>query len=214
MNKAIGVLGGTFDPVHQGHIGLAKDVLRHCDLAELRLIPLFMPSHREEPEASAEQRLQMLRLAISDTPGLVIDERELVRQGVSYSVDTLQSLRLQFKDTPICMIMGGDAFLSFHTWKNWREISSLAHLLIINRPGVDMKPENEELIKFYQESRIDDVDALHQSLAGCTLVLQLPERDISSTVIRQSIMKEKIVRPMLSEDVYSYINKEGLYHRH
>ena len=214
MKKAIGVLGGTFDPVHLGHIGLARDVYQQCELAEMRLMPLFIPAHREKPLASPEHRLRMLRLAVTDVPGLVIDERELLRQGVSYSVDTLRSLRQEFHDSPVCMVMGADAFLSFHTWMDWQEIPSLAHLIIINRPGAVLEPENGELQQFFSDTRTGQMADLHQEPAGRTLVLQLPERDISSTFIRQNIDNKKIVHPLLCEDVYSYINKEGLYHRH
>ncbi len=214
MKKAIGVLGGTFDPVHLGHIGLASDVFQQCELAEMRLIPLFIPPHREKPFASPEHRLHMLRLAVANVPGLVIDEREISRQGISYTVDTLRSLRKDFYDLPVCMVMGADAFLSFHTWMNWREIPSLANLIIINRPGAVLEPADDELLQFFEDSRTGQIADLHQQPAGRTLVLQLPERDISSTFIRQNIGNKKIVHPLLCEDVYSYIKKEGLYHRH
>ena len=214
MKQPIGILGGTFDPVHLGHVGLAEDVYRHCKMSEVRLIPLYTPPHREMPVASPEQRLNMLRLATVNSPGLIIDERELERKGVSYSVDTLRSLRLEDGEVPLCMVMGADAFLSFHNWKDWQEISSLAHLVVINRPGASINPGNEELADFYQNTYTENVKRLHQRPAGYTLVLQLPERHISSTFVRENIDKEKNVKKLLHEDVYCYIKREGLYHQH
>lgn len=214
MSKPLGVLGGTFDPVHKGHTGLAEDVFRLCDLDELRFIPLLNPPHRQQPEATPEQRLHMLHLAVDGHDGFVIDERELDRGGVSYTVDTLRSLRQELASQPLCLVMGADAFLSLHSWKDWKDILQLAHLVVVGRPGVELVPENKELNAVYNARRTVNFSDLHDKPAGKIFFTELIERDVSSSAIRANIDDENALREMLCEVVYSYIKKEGLYHRH
>lgn len=214
MLKPVGVLGGTFDPVHKGHIGIATDVCQQCDFAELRFIPLFIPPHREQPVASAEQRLHMLRLALQGQQHLLVDERELLRQGVSYTVDTLRSLRKDLGSRPLCLVLGADAFVSLHTWKSWKEIPELAHLIVVGRPGIMPAPEEEELKALYKSAHSTDIADLQTQPAGRILVMELEEREVSSSAIRASIADEKALLNMLPEAVYSYIKEEGLYHQH
>lgn len=214
MTKPIGVLGGTFDPVHNGHLGLAEDIYRFCDLAEVRFIPVFIPPHRRPPEAEPEQRAAMLRLALAGREGLYLDERELHRRGVSYTVDTLGTLRDELAERPLCLVMGADAFSTLYTWKSWKQIPGLAHIIVVNRPGVDPNPGNEELDCFYREHNTSAPGDLHNSPAGRILTVELEERTVSSTGIRASIDDEELVRTMLPEAVLAYIKEEELYHQH
>ena len=133
----IGILGGTFDPVHFGHLRLAVEMYQDLGLQEVRLVPCRIPPHRNAPQASPEQRLAMLRLAIEHELGLRVDQRELQRDGPSYMVDTLQSLRDELgPDTPLSLILGMDAFDDIDTWHRWEELIQLAHFIVIQRPGV------------------------------------------------------------------------------
>jgi nicotinate-nucleotide adenylyltransferase len=126
----IGLLGGTFDPVHNAHLRIALDVLEQLQLAEMRFIPSRQPPHRAQPGASPEQRLAMLQRAVQGQPGFIVDERELRRSGPSYMVDTLCSLRADFSETPLCLLLGLDAFRELHTWYRWQTIPELAHILV------------------------------------------------------------------------------------
>ena len=133
--RPVGVLGGTFDPIHHGHLRPALEVLEALGLAELRFVPCRIPAHRATPSVSAEQRLDLVRLATAEQAGFVADDRELRRPGPSYMIDTLASLRTEFGDTPLVLIVGSDAFRELHTWRRWRELTDLAHIAIMRRPG-------------------------------------------------------------------------------
>ncbi len=131
----IGLFGGTFDPIHYGHLRPLWEVKEALKFDQLRLIPSFIPPHRGKPGASAKQRLEMLRLAVADVPDYEVDERELQRGGPSYTVETLQSLRNELGDQPLCWVMGLDAFLGLASWYQWRRITELAHIVVTQRPG-------------------------------------------------------------------------------
>ena len=131
----IGILGGTFDPIHHGHLRLAVEMREGLGLEELRLIPALQPPHREAPIAGAEDRLAMLEAAVARANALHIDTRELVREGPSYTVDTLLSLRAELPAQPLCLIIGMDAFCYLDTWHRWQDVLELAHIGIARRPG-------------------------------------------------------------------------------
>ena len=214
MTKPIGILGGTFDPVHHGHLRLAVEVLNACALAELRLVPLHTPAHRQKPLASSQQRLQMLRLAVAGVSGLVIDERELERTSVSFTIDTLRSIREEVLEQPLCLIMGMDAFQKLNSWHEWKSLADYAHILVAGRPGVEAEIENAELRSFYEQNRTEVMSDLHTNRAGRIFNVAISELNISSTKIRELITTKQDVHFLLPESVLSYIEKEGLYHRH
>ena len=135
--KMIGIFGGTFDPIHYGHLRSALEVKEIFGLTEVRLIPSAQPPHREQPAATALMRLQMLELAVKNQPGLIIDTRELNRSGVSYMVDTLKSLRKEFKDEPLLLFIGSDAFNNLKTWYQWQHLFDFAHIVVMTRPGFE-----------------------------------------------------------------------------
>jgi nicotinate-nucleotide adenylyltransferase len=214
MIKPIGILGGTFDPVHHGHLRLAVEVLNACELTEVRLIPLYTPAHREKPIASSQQRLQMLRLAIEGVSGLTVDERELERVSVSFTVDTLRSIREEVGEQPLCLIMGMDAFQKLNSWYEWMSLSEYAHILIAARPGIEAEIENAELKSFYEQHRTGEIADLHTNKAGKIYNVEISELDISSTKIRELIITKQDTHFLLPENVFSYIEKEDLYRRH
>ena len=134
----IGILGGTFDPVHFGHLRPALEVMQATGMEQVRFLPNRIPPHRETPWLDVENRLELLKTAIADQPGFELDERELQREGHSYMVDTLESLRSDFPSHPLCLILGMDAFLGIKKWHQWQRIPELCHLVVTTRPGFDM----------------------------------------------------------------------------
>ncbi len=214
MPKPIGILGGSFDPVHKGHLSLANSVYRYFDLSEVRLIPLYQPVHRASLQASAEQRLQMLQLAVSDYSGLRVDDREIVRAGPSYTVDTLASLQEEFAEQGLCLIMGMDAFVSLDSWYQWQSIFEYAHIVYSKRPGSTLKIQNAELKQLYKQRFCEDAQVMQQSLAGNIFEVPAPQLDISSTQLREMIKKQENTAEVLPEKVQKFISKEEIYNRH
>src|SRR5664279_5297098 len=129
--EPVAILGGTFDPVHYGHLRFADDVRRALHLAEVRLVPAADPPHRRGPAATADHRAAMLTLAAAEFPGLVVDERELRRPGKSYTVPTLEELRREFPGRPVWLLLGADAFRDLPTWHRWQELFDLAHVIVV-----------------------------------------------------------------------------------
>ena len=211
--KAIGVLGGVFDPVHYGHIALAREALNCLDLAEVRFVPANVPPHRGQPHASAEQRVQMLRLAISAIPRFVLDQREIHRDGASYTVDTLDAMRAELgAKRALCLLMGADAFAGLASWHRWNRLFELAHIAVARRPGHDLKdlqsPLRDELAR---RSAKSPSSALEKP-SGAIIMLGVKPVDISASMIRERLTGGKEARDLLPQLVLDYIQKEGLYH--
>lgn len=206
----LGILGGTFDPVHYGHLRCALELKQDLPLRELRLLPCGMPPHRVAPHASVEQRLRMLQAAIADTPEFVIDTRELSRSGPSYSVDTLRELRAEYGATPLCLIVGQDAFNALDSWHCWRELIELAHIVVAHRPGW-MRPAQGVVADLLAQHGVTEVAALQQQLAGCILPWPVTALDISATAIRASIAAGRSPRYLLPDAVWRIIAADGLY---
>lgn len=208
--KPIGVLGGTFDPVHHGHLRVALDVLEELGFAEVRLLPSRQPPHRVTPGATPAQRLAMLNAAVARQNGLVVDRRELDRDGPSYMHDTLASLRAELPDTPLCLLIGRDAFNELPTWHRWRELFQLAHFLVLERPGsVPAMPS--ALCAELNGRTIPDPVLLQQSNAGRVFTWQATQLEISATRIRNLLMTGRSPRYLLPEIVLDYIKRFGLY---
>lgn len=214
MQKPIGILGGTFDPVHFAHLRMAFEVQQRCDLQEVRMIPLYTPAHRQMPAASTDHRLRMLKLAVSQCDKLMVDERELQRQEVSYTVDTLRSMREELGGVPLCLIMGMDAFQSLNSWRSWEQLLDYAHIVVARRANIDIEIKQAEVRKLYNDNVISDVSDLHSSSSGKILMLDTIELEISSTTIRELIAMGQSPQFLLPDTVLSHITKEGLYDRH
>jgi len=207
----IGVLGGTFDPVHFGHLRPALELLQRLALREVRFVPLNVAVHRPQPRANASQRLAMLRAAVTGQAGLTVDERELERSGCSYSYDTLDSLRNELgADEPICLLLGSDAFAGFPSWHRPDDILDLAHLVIMQRPdGRETLPAE---LRAWSEPRIcrEGVD-LSKAPGGCILFQEVTQLEISSTLIREVVSRSLSPRYLLPDAVIDIIEREDLY---
>lgn len=211
--KPIGVLGGTFDPVHYGHLALAKETADRLDFAEVRFVPANVPPHRGRPHASAEQRVQMLKLAISGNPCFVLDQREILREGASYTVDTLSAMRAERGGKkPLCLLMGADTFAGLASWHRWKKLFELAHIVVAQRPGFDLKHLQSPLKEEFAKRRAKSPHAVRDKPFGAIIVLEVTPVDISASMIRERLAGGKDVRDLLPGLVLDYIQAEGLYH--
>jgi nicotinate-nucleotide adenylyltransferase len=208
----LGIFGGTFDPIHYGHLRAARDVSERLKLSELRFIPAAHPPHRRAPQASAEHRLAMVRLAIEGEPGFAADDRELTRGGPSYTVLTLESLRAELGvSVPLCLLIGADAFLEFETWHRWQEIPALAHLVVMLRPGSPARPDPVTWPAWARERACLAADELARLPAGRVMFVDVSPQDISATRIREAISRGAAITNQLPDVVERYIRRHGLY---
>ncbi|MEH6668976.1 nicotinate-nucleotide adenylyltransferase [Halopseudomonas sp.] len=210
MTRRIGLLGGTFDPVHFGHLRGALEAAECLGLDELRLIPSARPPHRGQPRASAEQRLAMVQLATGGVTGLMVDDRELQRDRPSYTVETLESLRSELGDTvTLFMILGWDAFGGLPAWHRWEELLGLCNLVVLQRPDYD--PELPEVLKDLLAARsVSDPGSVSARYGQIICLTQTPLA-ISATHIRQLVAERRSPRFLLPDAVLDYIETHGLY---
>ena len=206
----IGILGGTFDPVHFGHLRPALEIQQALGLDEIRLIPGHVPPHRSQPHASALQRLAMLSAAVADDPAFTVDTREYEREGPSYTLDTLQSLRADLTGTDLCLLIGMDAFRGFASWHRWREITEYCHLVVMTRPGTK-PPEQGELADFIHLHRVPDAETLRTRASGLLLFHPVSQLEISATQIRKLLAAGKRADFLLPKNALEIIRSEGLY---
>lgn len=208
--RRIGVLGGTFDPVHIGHLRGAVEVAETLGLDEVRLVPNFRPPHRETPNSSAQDRLAMVRLAAQELPPLTVDSRELERDKPSYTLDTLESLREELEaEDQLFLIMGWDAFCGLPSWHRWDELLDHCHILVMQRPDADSEAP-EALRDLLAARNVNDPLALAGSSGQIAFVWQAP-LGVSATRIRQFLASGRSVRFLVPDAVLAYINAHGLY---
>lgn len=214
----IGIFGGTFDPVHLGHIKPAIDVMDRLDLDELRFVPCSIPAHRSLPVASTTQRLMMLHAAIEGHTRCVIDERELNRDGTSYMIDTLKSLQADFKDQSLCLIIGMDAFYSLHQWKQWQAIFDVANCIVTYRPGSELNEDtmHPDLVAMVKKCEVDSVDdfinkSSIEQTRGALLFMSVTQLDISATNIRERIKQQQPINELVPTAVNSIIQQQQIY---
>ena len=206
----IGVFGGTFDPVHFGHLRSALEVNDVFGLSKLLLIPSAQPPHRAEPAASATERLQMLELAINHHPELCVDARELERDSPSYMVDTLRCLRHDYPQETLLLFIGADAFKQLMSWHQWPHLFDFAHIVVMTRPGVVL----ETLADFFKARHCQQLTELASTRAGKLYFQQVTPLDISATAIRQMITQQQNPGFLLPDTVLAYIRQHQLYQRH
>jgi nicotinate-nucleotide adenylyltransferase len=210
--SAFGIFGGTFDPIHFGHLRTAFELLRELRLAEVRFLPAGEPPHRATPLCGASYRLAMVRAATADQPGFVVDDREIRRAGPSYTVATLRELRAELPGRPVCLIVGMDAFHGLPQWHEWQEILRLAHLVVAHRPGW-AAPDAGPLGELLAERGTSHVADLHASEAGRIHVRAVTQLEISSTDLRDLIVSGRDPRYLLPDAVREIVRNTGCYTR-
>ncbi len=208
----VGIFGGTFDPVHYGHLRSALELVELLQLAQLRLMPCAVPPHREVPACGAAHRAAMVALAVAGESRLVCDDRELGREGASYTIDSLIELRRELGgEHSLCLVMGCDAVLAITTWHRWQELLDWAHVVVIARPGWHL-PGEGPVADWLRRHRLADPLQLRQRPNGGILVEELRPLAISSTEIRELLAAGRSPRYLLPQAVLEYIEAHDLYH--
>ncbi|MDO8413669.1 MAG: nicotinate-nucleotide adenylyltransferase [Gallionellaceae bacterium] len=222
MTPPIGILGGTFDPIHHGHLRLAQEALEQCHLAAVRFVPSGTPPHRTPPHASARQRLEMVRLAVQENPQFTVDEHEIYRTDACYTVDTLSALRDELgAQQPLCLLLGSDAFLLLHTWHEWQRLFDLAHIVVMQRGagstgdgrplGNAINDGDTALRDAYRARLAPSAQVLQERPAGAIMVAHMSALEISATDIRTRCAEGKNIHYLLPQAVGEYIQSHGLY---
>jgi len=204
----IGIFGGAFAPFHNGHLRLALEAMERLELSQVRLIPTAHPPHRPDSRVPPAKRLEWVRMAIAKERGLVADDREIKREGPSYTIDTLLELKKWRPRTPLVLLLGADAFAHFHTWHMWKEILEIAHLAVVSRPGSSLLPPVEADI--LQGRHTDTAEAFRTVPAGLWMELPLPLMEISSTRIRRLLKAEASVRGLLPDAILDSLTPKDI----
>lgn len=208
--KKIGIFGGSFDPIHFGHLRPAIEILETLALDQVRFVPSGQPPHRRLPVATATQRLAMVKAAIADEPRFLLDEREIQRSALSFSVDTLTELRREFPAASLILIVGMDAFLGFPAWHEWRRIFELAHVVVARRPGWEQQVSGV-LAEELQRRQVVMPGELDAELAGRILLQPVTQLEISSSRLRVLIAAGGDPRFLVPEAVRRIILEQGCY---
>jgi nicotinate-nucleotide adenylyltransferase len=207
----VGILGGTFNPVHYGHLRSALELVERLQLTRLHLMPNAQPPLREAPQCSALHRAAMVELAVAGEARLVCDTRELNRAGTSYTIDSLIELRAELgSETGLCLVMGCDAVLGITQWHRWQELLDWAHIVVIARPGWAL-PHSGEAAQWLQAHRLHDPQCLRLRPAGCITIEELRPLAISSTEIRDILAGGRSARYLMPQSVLDYIETHKLY---
>jgi len=196
----IGIYGGSFDPIHLGHLKTATSLKTELQLDHLFLLPCFEPVHKDGLKYTSNDRLKMLNLAVEKFSTLEIDSREILRGGGSYMIDTLHELKQIYRDEPICLIIGMDSFLKIKTWKDWQEFSKLVHLVILERQGFNII--DSSLDSFHSTKEVNELDLESN---GLLYFSNCPKINISSSDIRSRIAANQNLDDLLPKPVITYL---------
>lgn len=206
----IGIFGGTFDPIHYGHLRCAWEIAEQLELREVRMLPAGQPPHRSAPQATPEQRRRALELALAGQSLLTLDTRELDRPGPSYMVDTLASLRAEVGARSLCLILGQDAFNGLAGWNRWEQVPELAHLVVITRPGVE-QPGNGPVAALVEQRSVESLDELRARPSGAILFCTVTALGFSASGIRALLAAGRSPRYLLPDAVLEYLQREQVY---
>jgi nicotinate-nucleotide adenylyltransferase len=214
MIKLIGLLGGTFNPIHYGHLRMAQELADALNFSEVHFIPSANPPHKLAPEVSAGHRAAMVELAIAGNDKFKLDTRELTRTGASYTIDTLISLRAELGESvSLCLMMGSDAFLRLNTWYHWQKLLDYCHIILVQRPNTSPEQPKlaEVLAKLLENHYTENIDDLSNKKAGYIHMQKITPLDISATKIRSLLAEENNAQYLLPDKVLTYINQHRLY---
>ncbi len=217
MGKRIGILGGTFNPIHLGHLAAAEEVGDRLRLDQVLFIPAFLPPHKQEDMPSADQRLEMVRLAICGNRRFALSDMEIRRGGLSYTIDTIEELRLLHRDTELFFLTGIDSFLEIRTWKEWRRLLTLCTFVVLSREGASFQELSALNLVPLAESDLRGLDGrTRRELAVRTkdtnlVLVTIPRYEISSTDIRDRIRTGRSIKYLLPDAVEAYIIEKKFY---
>ncbi len=199
-------MGGSFDPVHYGHLRSALEVMEALSLSEVRFIPAKVSPLKDQPHCSEQDRMNMLRLAIEGVPEFTLDKREMEREGSSYTIDTVKALYADYPNEQFVFILGVDAFNQFKQWKNWQEILALIHLVIVHRPSYTLDRSEWE-----EQQWLENANDLYKYQSGKLLAIPVMPLEISSTAVKQLLLQDKKIHFLVPEKVRHYIKAKKLY---
>jgi len=207
--KRIGIYGGTFDPIHIGHLRLALEAFCRLNLTQVRFIPCGKPPHRLPPFFSKEQRLQMVQLACQDFPYLIADDLEMQRQKPSWTIDTLRILRQKMPQDALFLLLGGDSFATLNSWKDWAQLLDFAHLVVIKRPNIDYPPK---MMQYLREHQIAFSELKNLTFGKIITLENVPLLDISSQQIRAYLTQMRSIDFLVPKLVKEFINQQELFY--
>ena len=212
----VGIFGGTFDPIHYGHLRIAEEIVETVGLQKMYFVPAGMPRLRHSPVASPQHRVEIVRLAIQKNSDFVLDEREIHRDGVSYSIDSVREFKQEFgEEVGLCLVLGVDAFIKLSEWNNWKELFNLCHFIISTRPGYILTSINELLPKELREECsqrwVSNTESLRKDTSGLIFIASTTMLDISATSIRADIAVGRSVRYLVPDIAVNYISANKLY---
>lgn len=208
--SSIGIFGGTFDPIHYGHLRTAFELQQTLELDEIRFMPCGIPPHRDATVADSQTRMSMVQAAVAGQPGFIVDDRETRRVGPAYTVETLSDLRAEYPDRALCLIIGMDAFLGLPQWYEWRKLLPLAHLIVAHRPGWTV-PDTGPLGELLAEKRTRDCGQLIEQRSGTIFVHAVTQLEISSSAVRELVGGGGDPRFLVPDSVRNLIEKSGCY---
>lgn len=205
------IFGGTFDPIHNGHLRVAIELRERLGVETIHLMPSHIPPHRGTPGGTSEDRLDLVKLSVADEPGLRVDGRELRRGGSSYTADTLRQLRQELgPDEPVAIVLGTDAFSGFDRWEEWQRIPELAHIVLVRRPQAEL-PSGSVAEALLRDRRVGDFAALKARPCGGIYEIEPPMLDISATGVRERLAEGRSIRFLVPDAVITEIRRRGLY---
>lgn len=206
----IGIFGGTFDPVHIGHLRTAWELQQRLAIDRIHFIPAAVPPHRAQPVASADLRLAMLEAALAGDEHAIVDRRELEREGPSYSVDTAHSLRAEYPQHALCLLLGMDAFLGLTAWHEWERLLTLVNIVVARRPGAEL-PDSGTLGSLLAERRVGSADPVDWQPAGQVVIQDVTQLEVAATDLRASIAAGVAPKYLVPDAVWNIIVTSGCY---
>ena len=204
------IFGGTFDPIHNGHLQTAAALVKELGISTLALMPSAVPPHRPQPDASPEQRLDMVKLASQYHKAFTVEDWELRQDRPSFTANTLSEFKTQFPDDTLLFVMGMDSLMSLHRWHHWRQLIECAHLVVMPRAGAPFNPKNDELKEFISVHLTRNKNALNTQSQGLLYIAETPMVDVSATELRKQLQQREKTLPLPS-NVYNYIRQHQLY---